>query len=279
MKKLRKVSNYDFNLNDRKGFKLKIIDSHCHLDFDKFDDDLIKVINRAKDSGICKILTICTKKDNLQKNIKICEKNEMIFFAYGLHPLYVGKEKINDKDILKVINHKKMIAIGETGLDYFYNKETASIQKKSFINHIKLSQKTGLPIIIHSRNADDDMKNILIEQFSKNPFSAVMHCFSSGISLAETAIELGFYLSMSGIITFPKSSDLCKIFSKVPLEKILVETDSPYLSPVPFRGKRNEPSYIKNIVDKGAEIFSMCPNKFSEITSNNFNNLFKKAIN
>ena len=151
------------------------------------------------------------------------------------------------------------------------------MQKKSFIEHIKISQKTKLPLIIHSRDADEDMQTILTEEYKKNPFIAVMHCFSSGKSLANTAIELGFYLSMSGIITFPNSNKLRDIFSRVPIDKILVETDSPYLSPVPFRGKRNEPSYIVNTVKKGAEIFSISPNSFSEITSKNFNQLFKEA--
>ena len=258
---------------------MEIIDSHCHLDFDKFDHDLDKVISRAKDSGVSKILTICTKKYNLNKNINICENNDFIFFAYGLHPLNVGKEKIGTKEILKTSKHKKMIAIGETGLDYFYSKENIDSQKKSFIEHIKLSQNIRLPLIIHSRDADEDMQTILVEEYRKKPFLAVMHCFSSGQSLANTAIDLGFYLSMSGIITFPKSNELREIFSRVPIDKILVETDSPYLSPVPFRGKRNEPSYINNTIKKGAEIFSINTNHFSEITSKNFNRLFKKATN
>ena len=256
---------------------MKIIDSHCHLDFDKFDSDLDEVINRAKNTGISKILTICTQKEKLAKTLSICENNEFIFFAYGLHPLNVGKEKIETKEILKISGHNKMIAIGESGLDYYYSKDTIKLQKKSFIEHIKISQKTKLPLIIHSRDADEDMRAILSEEYEKNPFIAVMHCFSAGKSLANTAIELGFYLSMSGIVTFPKSNDLCDIFSRVPIEQVLVETDSPYLSPVPFRGKRNEPSYIVNTVKKGAEIFSISPNSFSEITSKNFNRLFKKA--
>ena len=194
-----------------------------------------------------------------------------------MHPLNVGKEKIETKEILKISGHNKMIAIGESGLDYYYSKDTIKLQKKSFIEHIKISQKTKLPLIIHSRDADEDMQTILSEEYEKNPFIAVMHCFSAGKSLANTAIELGFYLSMSGIVTFPKSNDLCDIFSRVPIEQVLVETDSPYLSPVPFRGKRNEPSYIVNTVKKGAEIFSISPNSFSEITSKNFNRLFKKA--
>ncbi|MFL2802143.1 MAG: TatD family hydrolase [Paracoccaceae bacterium] len=256
---------------------MKIIDSHCHLDFDKFDSDLDEVINRAKNTGISKILTICTQKEKLAKTLSICENNEFIFFAYGLHPLNVGKEKIETKEILKISGHNKMIAIGESGLDYYYSKDTIKLQKKSFIEHIKISQKTKLPLVIHSRDADEDMRTILSEEYEKNPFIAVMHCFSAGKSLANTAIELGFYLSMSGIVTFPKSNDLCDIFSRVPIEQVLVETDSPYLSPVPFRGKRNEPSYIVNTVKKGAEIFSISPNSFSEITSKNFNRLFKKA--
>lgn len=258
---------------------MNIVDSHCHLDFNKFDHDLDQVIKRAKDSGISKILTICTNKNKLQKNISICENYSFIFFAYGLHPLYVEKENISIKEIQNITKHKKMVAIGETGLDYFYNKDNITIQKKSFIEHIELAQNMELPLIIHSREADQDMEKILRKEYAKHPFNAVMHCFSSGQSLAQTAVELGFYLSMSGIITFPKSNDLRNIFSKIPINKILVETDSPYLSPVPFRGKRNEPSLINNTIKIGAEIFSMHPNSFSKITSKNFNHLFKKANN
>ena len=258
---------------------MKIVDSHCHLDFDKFDEDFADVIHRAKKSGVSKILTICTKREQVGKNIDICNRNKFIFFAYGIHPLNVGKEKIKISEIEKTSNHNKMIAIGETGLDYFYNRDNISLQKKSFINHIELSKKTNLPLIIHSRDADKDMEKILKTEYLKKPFKAVMHCFSSGQSLANTAIELGFYLSMSGIITFPKSDNLRNIFSKVPVDKILVETDSPYLSPVPFRGKRNEPSFILNTAKVGASIFSMSTNRFCEITSKNFESLFKKASN
>ena len=196
-----------------------------------------------------------------------------------MHPLNIGKEEIKISEIEKISNNNKMIAIGETGLDYFYNKDNITLQKKIFIDHIELSKKTNLPLIIHSRDADKDMEQILKTEYLKQPFSAVMHCFSSGQSLANTAIELGFYLSMSGIITFPKSANLRNIFSKVPIDKILVETDSPYLSPVPFRGKRNEPSFILNTAKVGASIFSMSINRFSEITSKNFDRLFKKASN
>ena len=254
---------------------MKIIDSHCHLDFDKFENDLDQVINRAKGSGVSKILTICTKKNNLNKNINICEKNDFIFFAYGLHPLNIGKEKIDTKEILRISDHKKMIGIGETGLDYFYSKENIHLQKKSFIDHIKISQKTQLPLIIHSRDADEDMQTILNEEYKKNPFMAVMHCFSSGKSLANTAIELGFYLSMSGIITFPKSNELCDIFSRVPIDKILVETDSPYLSPVPFRGKRNEPSFVESVAESLAILRSTKLPKIAEESSQNAEDLFK----
>ena len=221
---------------------MKIVDSHCHLDFDKFDKDFADVIGRAKKSGVSKILTICTKKNQLIKNIDICNRNKFIFFAYGMHPLNIGKEEIKISEIEKISNNNKMIAIGETGLDYFYNKDNITLQKKSFIDH---------------------MEQILKTEYLKQPFSAVMHCFSSGQSLANTAIELGFYLSMSGIITFPKSANLRNIFSTVPIDKILVETDSPYLSPVPFRGKRNEPSFILNTAKVGASIFSMSIKRFS----------------
>ena len=254
-----------------------LVDSHCHLDFKDFDKDLPMVVERAKLAGITKILTICTNSNDLSKTVQIAEKYDIIYFSFGLHPLNVGKGKISKKEISQVAKHEKMVAIGETGLDYHYSEETKSLQKKYFIEHIELAQTLGLPVIIHSRSADQDMKNILEEQYKKNPFSAVMHCFTSGKKLATCALNLGFYLSMSGIITFPNSKELVEIFSNVPLNKILIETDSPYLAPIPFRGKRNEPSLVTNTCKKGAEIFGIDDDMFRKVTTENFMKLFWKV--
>ena len=254
-----------------------LVDSHCHLDFECFDNDLPEVLERAEIAGVKKILTICTKKSHLEKTINIAEKYEMVYFAFGLHPLHVGKEEIKPEDILQVTNHRKMIGIGETGLDYYYSKEMIDLQKESLLEHIELSQTLGLPLIIHSRAADADMKEILTAKYEEKPFTAVMHCFSSGKSLAKTTLDLGFYLSMSGIVTFPKSTELAQIFSKAPLDQILIETDSPYLAPTPFRGKRNESSFVATICTKGAEIMDVSEDMFKNVTTNNFKKLFWKV--
>ena len=256
---------------------MSLVDSHCHLDHEDFEKDLPKVIQRARKAGLTKILTICTKVSNLEKTIKISEKYDFIYFAFGLHPLNVGKEKITQKDILQVADHEKMVGIGETGLDYYYSKETISLQKSSLEEHIELSQTLRLPLIIHSRSADADMSEILLKQYNSKPFEAVMHCFTSGKSLAKTAIDLGFYLSMSGIITFSKSTDLKNIFPMVPINKVLIETDGPYLAPHPFRGTRNEPSFVASTCKKGAEIMNLSENTFKKITAENFKALFWKV--
>ena len=254
-----------------------LVDSHCHLDFKDFDEDLPMVIERAKLAGITKILTICTNSTDLNKTVQIAEKYDIVYFSFGLHPLNVGKGKISQKEIRQVAKHEKMVAIGETGLDYYYSKETKCLQKKSFIEHIELAQSLGLPVIIHSRSADQDMQKILEEHYRRNPFTAVMHCFTAGKKLAASALNLGFYLSMSGIVTFPKSKELSEIFSNVPLNKVLIETDSPYLAPIPFRGKRNEPSLVTNTCRKGAEIFRIDDDIFRNATTKNFMNLFWKV--
>ena len=256
---------------------MPLVDSHCHLDFEDFEKDLPSVIQRARKAGVTKILTICTKMTNLEKTIKIAEEYDLVYFAFGLHPLNVGKEKIAQKDVLQIAGHEKMIGIGETGLDYYYSKETTSLQKTSLEEHIELSQSLGLPLIIHSRSADNDMRKILKKQYNKKSFEAVMHCFTSGELLARTAINLGFYLSMSGIVTFPKSTELTNIFAILPTNRVLIETDSPYLAPAPFRGKRNEPSFVANTCKKGAEIMGMNEDTFRNITGDNFENLFWKA--
>ena len=254
-----------------------LVDSHCHLDFDEFDQDLPQVIKRAEHLGVERFLTICSKEKYLEKTIKIAERFPNVYFAYGLHPLSAGTEQIKTEDIIKIMDHKKMIAIGETGLDYHYSQKTNAEQKKIFREHIELSQNFDLPIIIHSREADEDMGNILELYYSKKPFKGVMHCFSSGKNLAKRALELDLFLSMSGILTFPKSSELRETFSNVPIERILVETDSPYLSPAPFRGKRNEPSFVFYVARLGSKVMGVDEDYFAKTTTTNFKNLFWKV--
>ena len=260
--------------------KPNISDSHCHLDFPDFNEDLSEVINAALENGVNRMVTICTKLRNEPSVRKISEDYEAIYYAAGNHPMSVSSEPMAHlNELIKISKHPKFIAIGETGLDYYYTSDTATLQKKSLEIHINAAQETNLPLIIHARNADTDIAEILESEFKNCPFSCVMHCFSSSKKLAIKSIDLGFYLSMSGIAAFPKSKELRKIFSMVPVDRILVETDSPYLAPPPFRGKRNEPAYVVNTARIGAEIFELSYEDFALQTEKNFNSLFKKVLN
>ena len=257
---------------------IQITDSHCHLDFHEFEIDLSSVIQRANTAGVTRMVTICTKLAQEPQVKAIAEKYPSVFYAAGVHPMNAADHPlVTVEELLILAKNKKFVGIGETGLDYFYTRESASKQKESFEIHIEASRISGLPLIIHSRDADKEMIDMLTKEYKNGPFSCVMHCFSSGSDLAKTALELGFYLSMSGIVTFPKSAGLREIFASAPVNRILVETDSPYLAPPPFRGKRNEPSYSMHTAKVGAEIFGMNILDFAEQTQLNFNRLFKKA--
>ena len=259
------------------NFLPPIIDSHCHMDFPDFDDDLDQVLERARSAGVSKLLTICTKPDNLKKVLTIITSHSDIYFAAGSHPLNKNKKDMFTKDqLLKLTLNPKMIGIGETGLDYFYSSENASEQKRHFRLHIAIARECSLPLIVHSRSADLDMANILKEEYKNGHFDCVLHCFSSGPDLAKIALELGFYLSISGIAVFPKSIELREIFSKTPLNRLLIETDSPYLAPPPFRGKRNEPSYVAFTAKVMAKHYGVSESLFRQTTSRNFKELFKK---
>ena len=266
-------------MQNLKKNKSVLIDSHCHLDFDVLTDDLSGVLSRAKSEGVLKMLTICTNFKKSNQTISLSEKFEEIFFAAGVHPNQPTEElKFKSEDLLSICDHKKMIAVGETGLDFHYSQDSKRDQIKSLIQHIEVAKEANLPVIIHARNADKEIAKILSEQYVKGSFKCVMHCFSSSSYLAREAIDLGFYLSMSGIITFKNSQNLRDIFSKVPLDRVLVETDSPYLAPVPHRGKFNEPALVSFVAKKGAEILNMDEDSFRAQTTKNFFSLFKKAI-
>ena len=259
--------------------KPSISDSHCHLDFPDFNEDLSEVINAALENGVNRMVTICTRLRNEPSVRKMSEDYKALYYAAGNHPMSVSSEPMAQlNQLIKISKHPKFIAIGETGLDYYYTSDTATIQKKSLEIHINAAQETKLPLIIHARNADTDIAEILESEFRNSPFSCVMHCFSSSKKLAVKSIDLGFYLSMSGIAAFPKSKELREIFSMVPVDRILVETDSPYLAPPPFRGKRNEPAYVVNTARIGAEIFELSYEEFALQTEKNFNSLFKKVL-
>ena len=255
-----------------------LVDSHCHLDFPDFDDERPQVVQRALDAGVTRMVTICTRLRNEPKVRKIAETFDPVFYACGTHPMSAAQEPlVSVDDLIRIAKHPKMVGIGETGLDYHYTAESADIQQTSLRIHIAAARETGLPLIIHARDADDDMAAILGEEYRNGAYTCVMHCFSSSAELARAALDLGFYLSMSGIAAFPKSQDLRDIFAAAPIDRILVETDSPYLAPPPHRGKRNEPAYTAHTAAKGAEVFGMLPDDFAAQTTANFDRLFTKA--
>ncbi|WP_316014943.1 TatD family hydrolase [Roseobacter sp. HKCCA0434] len=255
-----------------------LTDSHCHLDFPDFEGRLDETIARASAAGVTRMVSICTKRAALPAVQAIAEAHPQVWFAYGIHPMRVAEEPMIEVDeLVAAAAHPRMVGIGETGLDYHYTADSAEAQQQSLRLHIEACRRTGLPLIIHSRDADEDMARILSEEHTAGAYDCVMHCFSSGAELAQTALDLGFYLSMSGIATFPKSGSLRDIFAAAPLDRILVETDSPYLAPVPHRGKRNEPAYTAHTAATGAEIFGLTLDEFAAATEANFARLFPKA--
>lgn len=259
-------------------FAPAITDSHCHLDFPDFEGQLEDVVARAATAGVTRMVTICTRLRNEPGVRAIAEAHAPVFYAAGTHPMSAADEPIATvEQLVDLSRHPKFVGIGETGLDYHYTAESAEVQKQSLRIHIEAAQRTGLPLIIHARAADDDMARILAETYRDAPYSCVMHCFSSSAELAQAALELGFYLSMSGIAAFPKSQELRDIFASAPVDRILVETDAPYLAPPPHRGKRNEPAYTAHTARVGAELFGISYQEFAVQTQANFDRLFAKA--
>lgn len=256
----------------------QIVDSHCHLDFPDFDGEHEALIARARAAGVTRMVTICTRLRHEPRVRAIAEAHEGVFYAAGTHPMSAAEEPMATvEELVALAAHPKFVGIGETGLDYHYTPESAPVQQESLRIHIEAARRTGLPLIIHARDADADMARILTEEHRAGAYGCVMHCFSSGPELAQAALDLGFYLSMSGIAAFPKSAELRAIFAAAPLERILLETDSPYLAPPPFRGKRNEPAYTAHTAAKGAEVFGLPLANFAAATSANFDRLFAKA--
>ena len=251
-----------------------MIDSHCHLDHEPLLSDLSNVIKRSKEVGIKKLLTISTSFESFSRIRSIVNKDEMIFGTIGIHPHETNKNKITSDMIIKnITENDKIIGIGETGLDFYYNHSDKVDQIKSFEEHIKAATKLNIPLIIHSRNAEEDTFNILNE-FKKYNLKILMHCFTGSKNFAEKLLDLNTFFSASGIITFKNSSDLQETFKFIPLNKILIETDSPFLAPVPNRGKKNEPSFIDFTAKKLAEIKGVNKSEIDKITTTNFNNLF-----
>ena len=251
-----------------------MIDSHCHLDHEPLKSDLSNIIKRSKDVGIEKLLTISTSVESFQKIKNIINEDEIIFGTIGIHPHETDNNEISTDYIVKNFEENpKIIGIGETGLDFYYNNSDKEKQIKSFKKHIEASIKTNSPLIVHSRNAEDETFEIL-NKYQGEKLKILMHCFTGSKNFAEKLLKLNAFFSASGIITFKNSIDLQETFKILPLEKILIETDSPYLAPVPNRGKKNEPSFLSYTAQKLADIKDLSKQEITKITTKNFNNLF-----
>ena len=256
----------------------QLVDSHCHLDFPQLAGDLPEVVARARAAGVSRMVTICTRLADEPRVRAIAEAHDGVFYAAGTHPMSAAKVPMASvNELVALAAHPKFVGIGESGLDCHYTAETKPQQQESLRIHIEAARRTDLPLIIHARDADEDVGRILAEEHRAGAFACVMHCYSSGPALADTALDLGFYLSMSGIVAFPKSDALRAIFAAAPLDRILVETDSPYLAPPPHRGKRCEPAYVALTARAGAETMGVDYDAFCAATTANFDRLFAKA--
>jgi TatD DNase family protein len=255
-----------------------LVDSHCHLDFPDFSVELDTIVARARAANIGRIVTISTRVKKHAQVLGIAERFPEIFCSIGTHPHNAHEElDIDTKTLVKLTKNPKIVAIGEAGLDYHYDNSPRAAQVASFRQHIAAARETALPLVIHSRDSDTDMVQILREESRKGVFPAVLHCFTGGRDLALTAIELGHYVSFTGILTFKNSDALREIAGALPAERILVETDAPYLAPLPYRGKRNEPAYVAETAKVLAEVRAVSPDEIARQTTENFFRLFRKV--
>ena len=253
-----------------------MIDSHCHLDHEPLFNNIDDILKRSKDAGIEKLLTICTTFESFVKIKQLIKKDEIIYGTYGIHPHEAKNDKTTTKSIIsEVNNNSKVIGIGETGLDFYYNYSDKVDQINSFEEHIKASIDLNIPLIIHSRNAEKETLEIF-NKYKKYNLKILMHCFTGSKKFADKLLDFNTYFSASGIITFKNSTDLQDTFKSIPLDKLLIETDSPYLAPVPNRGKKNEPSFVKFTAEKLANIKEISFKELTNATTLNFNNLFSQ---
>jgi TatD DNase family protein len=255
-----------------------LVDSHCHLDFPDFAAERDAIVARAREQGIVRLVTISTKVHKFPEIRTIAESYDDVFCSIGTHPHYADKEpEITTADLVKLTNDPKVVAIGEAGLDYFRNNSSVEGQERGFRRHIAAARETGLPLVIHARDADDDIANILEEESAKGAFPFVLHCFTGGPDLAKRGVALGGYVSFSGVITFKKSEALRAVAADLPADRILVETDAPFLAPEPYRGKRNEPAFVTNTARALAEARNRDFDAISKQTTENFFRLFSKV--
>lgn len=255
-----------------------LVDSHCHLEYDTFEEEGSAVVERARAAGVGTCVTIGTKLSTFPKTLAVAERYDDVWCTVGIHPHDAANEPLTDPGaLIEACNHPKVIGIGETGLDYYYDHSPRAEQATNFLVHIDAAQETGLPLVIHTRDAEDDTIAILDEKLKRAPFTGVLHCFSGSAKLAEAGLRQGLYLSASGILTFKTAEPLREIFRAAPLDRILVETDSPYLAPIPHRGKRNEPSFVVQTAKLLAELKGLTLEELATVTTDNFFRLFGKA--
>lgn len=255
-----------------------LVDSHCHLDFPDFGPDQDAVVERARAAGIGLMLTISTHLEKFPGVLAVAEKYDCVYASVGVHPHEADSHQDTAADrLVELAAHPKVVGIGESGLDYFYEHSSRAAQQKSFRQHIEAARRTGLPLIVHTRDADDDTVSILREEWGRGPFPGLIHCFSSGEAVAAAALELNFAISISGIVTFKKADALREIVRSIPIDRLLVETDAPFLAPLPHRGKRNEPAFVARTAATVADLVGISQAELAQATTENFFRLFGKV--
>jgi TatD DNase family protein len=255
-----------------------LVDSHCHLDHRELAGETDAILARADAVGVTRMVTISTHVARFDAYRALAERDDRVFFTIGTHPHHAAEEPdIPARQIAALSVHPRCVGIGEAGLDYYYDRSPRDVQRRVFRTHIAAARETGLPLVIHARNADSDMIGILREESARGAFKAVLHCFSSGAAVAEVGVELGHYVSFSGILTFKRSDELRRVAAAVPMDRLLVETDAPYLAPEPYRGKRNEPAYTAFTARVLAAVRGVSEPEIARITTDNFERLFAKA--
>lgn len=255
-----------------------VVDSHCHLDFDGMEEDLPAVLARAEAAGVGLMVSISSRVRSFENLRRIAEENTNVFFTVGTHPHNAHEELgITADELIALAQHPKCVAIGEVGLDYHYDLSPREAQEANFFVHIHAARRCGLPLVIHSREAEDDTIAILEEEMARGPFTPLLHCFTSHAKLANSAVEMGGYVSFSGILTYKSAADIRATAAALPLDRIIVETDSPYLAPVPYRGKSNEPAYVVKTLETLAQVRGLPVAEMARITTDNFFRLFSKV--
>ncbi|MBB4198861.1 LuxR family transcriptional regulator [Rhodoblastus sphagnicola] len=256
---------------------MRLIDTHCHLDFDELTRDRAGVLARAKQAGVARMITICTEIEKFPRIAAIAESADNIFCSVGTHPNHAQDEReFLAQEIADLAQHPKCVAIGEAGLDYHYNRAEKDLAHRVLRAHIEAARLANLPLVIHSRDSDADMAEILEQEYAKSPFKALLHCFSSSRELAERALALGLFISFSGVVTFKSAAELRETAALIPLDRMLIETDAPFLAPVPHRGKTNEPAYVADTLRVLAEVKGIAPEALADITTANALKIFDK---